>query len=271
MEFLKKHYEKVLLGVVLVGLAVAVAFVPLKIASERQALEDKTTSLLTPQVKQVPALELGSAEATLKSLAVPSLLDLSSTNKLFHPMPWQKANDGKLLKVEGGNIGPKAVTVTKITPLYSTFTLDTITTSDGAPRYIIGIQREAATDPNKRGKKQEGCSLKSPADDFSLVKVEGTPDAPTSLTLELKDTHEQAVLTKNQSFNKDLAFRRIDGYKADLKYEPEKKTWPDRRAGVGSPLLFNGEDYKIVAINASEVIIMSPNQKKWPIPYNANP
>ena len=36
MEFLKKHYEKVLLGVVLVGLTVGAASLPLMISGERQ-------------------------------------------------------------------------------------------------------------------------------------------------------------------------------------------------------------------------------------------
>ena len=46
MDFLKKHYEKVLLGVVLLGLAVAVAFLPFKIASEKQKLEDMRNRLI---------------------------------------------------------------------------------------------------------------------------------------------------------------------------------------------------------------------------------
>ena len=53
MDFLKKHYEKVLLGVVLLGLAVAVAFLPFKIASDKQALEDKRNQLIHPQRQAV--------------------------------------------------------------------------------------------------------------------------------------------------------------------------------------------------------------------------
>ena len=49
MDFLKKHYEKVLLGVVLLGLAVAVAFLPFKIASEKQKLEDMRNSSSIPR------------------------------------------------------------------------------------------------------------------------------------------------------------------------------------------------------------------------------
>ncbi len=58
MDFLKKHYEKVLLGVVLLGLAVAVAFLPFKIASEKQKLEDMRNTLINPNVKPLTNLDL---------------------------------------------------------------------------------------------------------------------------------------------------------------------------------------------------------------------
>ena len=44
MDFLKKHYEKVMLGVVLLGLAVAVAVLPFMIASEKEKLEEMKSS-----------------------------------------------------------------------------------------------------------------------------------------------------------------------------------------------------------------------------------
>ena len=61
MDFLKKHYEKVLLGVVLLGLAVAVAFLPFKIASEKQTLEDMRNQLIHPKVKPLTNLDLDPA------------------------------------------------------------------------------------------------------------------------------------------------------------------------------------------------------------------
>ncbi len=78
----------------------------------------------------------------------------------------------------------------------------------------------------------------------------------------MNDTGETAPVSKEQPF------KRIDGYMADLKYDPEKKVWPSRR--VGSTLTFDGEDYKVVAISGTEAIISAPNQKKWTIAYSAN-
>ena len=118
MDFLKKHYEKVLLGVVLLGLAVAVAFLPFKIASEKQKLEDMRNTLIHPKVKPLTNLDLSLPDSVLKRVAAPAMIDFSAPNKLFNPMPWQKAADGHLIKVDATNIGPNAVTITKMAPLY---------------------------------------------------------------------------------------------------------------------------------------------------------
>ena len=58
MDFLKKHYEKVLLGVVLVGLAVAVAFLPFVISSEQAKLKEMSDAVLTPRPKPLTNLDL---------------------------------------------------------------------------------------------------------------------------------------------------------------------------------------------------------------------
>ena len=91
MDFLKKHYEKIILGVVLLGLAVAVAFIPFKVGSERKELEDKRLSLIPRSVKPLTNLDLTVPETAIKRAAAPVALDFSSTHRLFNPMPWQKA------------------------------------------------------------------------------------------------------------------------------------------------------------------------------------
>src|SRR5438270_9581993 len=98
MDFLKKHYEKVLLGVVFVGLAVAAAFLPVKISSEKQKLEDLRTTLTHRTVKPLTNQDFTVAEDALKRVATPAFVDFSSTNRLFNPMSWQQTRDGKLLR-----------------------------------------------------------------------------------------------------------------------------------------------------------------------------
>ncbi len=264
MDFLKKHYEKVLLGVVLLGLAVAVAFLPLKIANEKQTLLNMRQQLINPKVKPLTNLDLTVPDNTLKRVAVPVTLDFSAPNRLFNPMLWQKAADGHLIKADESNIGPKALVITQIIPLYLKLTLDSVTTLGSEPRYVIGIENEAAANAHDRYKRQKFCSPQEKTELFTLRGVKATPN-PTNVVvlLELNDTRKRVELSKDQPF------RRVDGYMVDLKYPPESKTWKNRR--VGAKLPFNGEEYNIVAISEDEVVLSAKsNQKKWTVKYNAS-
>ncbi len=264
MDFLKKHYEKVLLGVVLVGLAVAVAFLPFKIASEKQKLEDMRNTLIHPKVKPLTNLDLTIYEGTLKLMATPAQIDLSSTNRLFNPMPWQQTRDVPPRLIRSDKAGPTAAIVTNIVPLYLRLFFDSVNiAADGSPKYVIGIQKEASPKTAERTKRSTLSRVGDKNDTFKLVEAQGPPDNPTNLVLQLSDTAETV------SLNKAVPFKRADGYMADIRYPLENKTWAARR--VGAHLAFNGEDYIIVAITQNEVILSAPNQKKWTIKSNAPP
>jgi hypothetical protein len=263
MDFLKKHYEKVLLGVVLLGLAVAVAFLPFKIASDKQDLENKRNTLIHPKVKELTNLDLSLPDTVLKRMAAPAMVDFSAPNKLFNPMPWQKEADGRLTKVDATKVGPKAVAITKITPLYLKLTLDSVTPLDSGARYGIGIERQAALSPRERPKMHEFGPVGTKTKTFTLRDVTAAPDNPTNVTvvLELNDTKQRVELSQEQPF------RRIDGYMVDLKYAQESKIRTSCR--VGDSLQLNGEEYKIVAISENEVLLSAKsNQKNWTVKYS---
>ena len=262
MDFLKKHYEKILLGVVLVGMAVALALLPFFIGSEKQKLADMASQVLHPKVKPLTNLDLTLSEQTLKRLASPAVIDFGPPNRLFNPMPWQKTSDGHLVLRE--SVGPNRIVVTNITPLYLELTLDSVNTSESTPQYVIGIERQAAANPGQRRKTQRLCGMNPPTknDTFTMLEVKGKPEDPTRIVVQLNDTGEKAVIGKDQPF------RRIDGYMADLHYDLEKKNWPHERVD-SRPLIFNGEEYKIVAINQNEVVLSAKlNGKKWAIKAN---
>jgi hypothetical protein len=265
MDFLKKHYEKVLLGVVLLGLAVAVVFLLLKIPSEKQKLEDMRNSLINRPVKALTNLDLALPDDMLKRMATPAMVDFSAPNKLFNPMPWQKAVDGRLIRADATNVGPNAVTITKLTPLYLKLTLDSVTPLDTGTRYVIGIEKEAALNPRDRNKTQKYCSLNTKNETFTLRDVKAAPDDPTNATvvLELNDSRQRVELSKEHPF------RRIDVYMVYFMYAPESKTWTARR--VGAELYLNGEGYNIVAITENDVVLSAKsNQKKWTVKYIAS-
>jgi hypothetical protein len=263
MQFLKKHYEKLILGIVLVGLLVAVGFIPVKVGAEKKELEDKRLSLIPRSVKPLTNIDLTASEGLIKRVGTPVTLNFSTPHRLFNPMPWQKAANGALIKYDDSHIGPKAVTVTKLTPLMLVISLDKVNVADNGVRYTIGVERQAAAQPAQRAKRETYCKVGDKTDTFTLKKIEGTPDNPTKLFLELNDTGETVVITKDQHYE------RVDGYMADLHYDPERGVWNNCR--IGRALHFNGEDYNVVAISQREVVLSArSNQKKWPIPYNAS-
>jgi hypothetical protein len=168
--------------------------------------------------------------------------------------------------VDSTNIGPNAVTITKMQPLWLKLTLDNVLVSDAGNRCVIGIEKEAAANLRDRNKTQKYCSPGTKTDTFTLRDVKIAPDNPTNVVgvvLELNDTGQRVTVTKDQ------LFRRVDGYTVDLKYAPENKTWTNRR--VGNALSFNNEEYNIVAITENEVVLSAKsNQKKWTIKYSAS-
>ena len=265
MEFLKKHYEKILLGAVLLGLAIAVAFLPFLISGEKEKLEEARDRIINHPIKPLSPQDLSRARNLLQELESTSKLDLSTSNRLFNPVQWQRAPDGRRIKIESGNeVGPKAVAVTKLAPLYLTLSYDRVDASDTPIRYRIGIEDEGALRPSDRYKHQTSVAIGGKNNLFTLKGIKGPPDNPTELDLEITDTGETVPVTKAKPYE------HVDGYTVDLKYDPEKKTWLNRR--VGSALSFAGEDYNIVAISSNEVVLSAKsNNKKTTITYKGAP
>lgn len=264
MDFVKKHYEKILLGFVLLGLVGALVFLPVMINRDHEEQEQMKEGILQGRPMPLAGLDLARETNVLGRLESPYVLDFSTTNKLFNPVPWQRKADGSLIK--GSQAGPSAAAVTKISPLYLILTLDSIETNEFGARYVVSVERQAAALPAQRGKRQHYASVgEKSIDAFTITAVEGSPENPSQLKLilQLKDTGERAVLSK------DKPFQRVDGYAADLKYDLEKppRTWQAQR--VGADLKFAGDDYIIVAIDQGAVVLSArSNQKKTTLNYS---
>jgi hypothetical protein len=262
MDFIKKNYEKILLSAVLFGLVGALVFLPFIIAADKQKQEEMRNQILTGPVKPLPDLDMTNEDNALSRLQSPYQLDFDTTNKLFNPLEWQKTADGRLFPIKNGNeVGAGAAVVTKITPLYFILSLDSVTTNDLGARYGIGVERQAASNPALRRKLPRFVSADDrKVDLFTLVEVKGAPENPDQLVLKLTDSGDTV------SVSKDKPFQRVDGYTADLKYDPERKTFNARR--VGALISFGGDDYYIVAIDSNTVILSAQsNQKRTTLQY----
>jgi hypothetical protein len=192
---------------------------------------------------------------------------------LFNPVQWQKQKDGTLIKnATGHETGPEAAVVTKITPLYYTITLDSVTTNELGARYAFSIEDQSAAIPSQRRKRPHFASMGKGNDTvldktvtgknegFILKEVKGPPENPDQLVLILADTQTNAIVLK------DKPFRRVDAYSADLRYDLGNYRGTGLRAG--DHLSFAGDDYNVIAIGENEVILLAQsNQKKYTLRY----
>src|SRR5436190_537222 len=138
MQFIKKNYEKILLGLVLIGLVVVAVFLIFLVNSEKeeQARRRDSSRQLPPKTRPEP--DLTQVEALLHRVQNPLYLNYSdSTNKLFNPERWQKPLAGPLIKNPIGTVLEKLEAI-KSTPLYLTISLETVSTTESGTRYGIG-------------------------------------------------------------------------------------------------------------------------------------
>jgi hypothetical protein len=255
MDFIKKNWEKVLLGVVLIGLLISVVGLPIKIAGEKDELQQIRVSITESPVSEIEAVDLSDVEATLARTKQPVRLDLTTSNRVFNPVTWKRSPSGQLLRVNTGEeIGVRAVRVESVSPLYLIVTFDSVLTSDSGSRYAIGVERQAADSKRARVKRQSYATVGEKNDNFRLREVKGSPEEPTSVELELSDTGQQVSLSKSKPFT------RVDGFTADLFYPPDNRKWAARRVGDKIPI--EREYYNIVAITEDEVVLSARSGKK---------
>jgi hypothetical protein len=260
MDFLKKHYEKVLLGVMLAGLIGVLVFMLFYIASDKDEMARKRESYVNPRVKALTNLDMTIQDSAISRLKSPYNLDLETTNKLLNPFEWQKAPDGSLIP-KATKTGLQVAVVTNISPLYLIVSLDSASTNELGARYVISVERQAAQTLAKRRKAPHYVSVgDKPNDAFALLEVKGAPENPDAVVLKLVDNGEVVTITK------DKPFRRVDGYTADFRYDPERKIFRGRR--IGDKLSFGGVDYVVVEVNQNELILSDQsNQKKTSLPF----
>jgi hypothetical protein len=259
MQFLKKNYEKILLGLVLAGLIGGLVFMLFYIADDKQKMEDAVNGVINTPVKPLADLDLTTNAAAMARVQSPYSLDFETGNKLFNSFEWNKGPDGRMFK-KVTNIAQVAA-VTGIAPLYFVLSLDSVATNDLGARYVIAVERQAASVPAKRRKQQRYVSLGEKANDtFALLDVKGAPENPDALIVKLVDTGETVTVTR------DKPYRRVDGYLADFRYDPEKKTFKAQREG--NRVSFGGADYLVFEVSSNELILSDQsNQKKTSLPF----
>jgi hypothetical protein len=267
MSFFKKHYEKVILSIVLLLLAVAAAALPLEVSRVRQFLDEQLNSVVETTPRPFEEIDLSTNRAVIQRLATPVDLTFGEPHNVFNPVQWQKRSDGVLIKIPtSSHKGAAALVVTKIEELKLSVSYEGVEQTADNIRYQFLISRDGAGSQDAR-RKQSASPAQPRNNIFTLTEVLGPKEAPVAFKLRLKDEKEDITVTK------DKPYTRVVGFAADLKYPLHNQTFPRVRAKEVLPrLIQDDETYNIVAITANEVVLSAKsNDKRTTLKLNPSP
>jgi hypothetical protein len=216
--------------------------------------DSKMDATAPKKLKEMPPLDMAAERNAIQTVKNPEPVVLSGAHNTFNPVTWKRKPDGTLMKILVE--GPQALSITSIKPVYMTISYDRAAGSG----FYMTIQS-----PNGR-KTQEYLKVNEKVKSglFTIKEAKGgTPEDPNELVLEFTANQETISVKKDQPIQK------VEGFVADLKYEPENKTFNKQR--VGDNLIISGEPYKVIAISTNEVRVGSNSGKQTTIKWTGTP
>jgi len=257
MDFLKRHYEKIILIVVLLGLAGAAAWLPLATSRAKEQLSALDVGAVTPKAYK-PA-DLSTNMAAMQKEKTPATFSFSGDHNVFNPVTWKQRYDGEIFVIPTSN-DADIVKILKIYPLRMVISFEKILPSG---TFHLGVVQEALQ-KFPVPKTAQYADMNSTNKLFVLREARGSQSETNDLLIELADTREKVLVSKNNPYV------RTNGYAADLRYDPESKTMKDVR--VNDILTFGGDSYKVIALTRNEVrVLANSNQKPTTIRWTGAP
>ena len=254
MDFIKKHYEKIILAVVLLGLAGAAAYLPFLVSSIRAELEE---SIRPTKAKEFQAKDLSGDIALLNRAKNPSSVIIAGPeHNTFNPVGWLNRN-GTLVKDRFyGRTGPNALIIKETRPLYLRIAFDpTKELKEENPRYYFAVTREAAVKKSERRKVTRLARHRDKNDIFILKEIKGNPMKPDSFVIELLDSNKTITVNALQEYTE------ITGHQADLVYPPsnDRKFTSQRK---GDKISVEKRNYEVVFVSETEVVLSDEKTSK---------
>ncbi|NBV24326.1 MAG: hypothetical protein EBS05_20710 [Proteobacteria bacterium] len=266
MEFLKNHYEKLILGLMLLLMAVAGVVLAMEVSSVQEDLDKYRKLTLEGGGKPAPKEDMSSYSNALVRAMNPPQVDFATVHRVFNPAAWYSDTNNALLA--GTNLGVSRLTVEKIVPQQLKLELVSTGGVPGRETVSLNVVREfARTVADQKGRKTLTVNATNitintidPTRKVMLIfrKLGGTPEAPEA-NLELVEPGKEPlpiVLSKAQA-----AFTMVYEYVAELYYAPDQQIWrlPQRK---DAPLIFAGDTNIIVEITATNVLIRAESNGK---------
>ena len=264
LNMLKKHYEKIVLVVVLLTVAGASLLLTLRAGDERQKLADQLQQKVAGNKKPFKPADLTTSIAALERLSAPIEVNLAGEHKTFNPNTWVRKAGGSIMPVkDSGGTGARGLILTGTHPLDLSITFVAVAGTGDPYRYQFNVLRDHEKQAAKRRPSTVSLNEGSKNDLFVLREIHGPKENPTEAVIELLDGGDRATLVKDKPFTKGLAFA------ADLRYEVENKMINGKRAD--ETVVLSGVAYKIVAIDKDAIIVQAPNKVRTTVKLTPAP
>ena len=263
MEFLRKHYEKVILSVVLLLLAVAAAYLPARVQAVDRSIDNE---IKRENPKPFTPLNTETNSAILRQSQKKLRVKLSGPkHNLFNPVGWIRNKDGLIKDPYYGMRGPEALIAKKIDPLYFSIEYDNIVTNGAEIFYSFGVTRQADAKKANRRRMTRRVQIGRESDIFTLKEVKGRLTRPDEFVIRLlADNREIRVSGKQTEPYKEIA-----GYTVDLIYKPDERKFNAKRRG--DTIKIAKKWYEIVVVSENEVVVKdSKTTKQTTIRVNAS-
>lgn len=278
MEFLKNHYEKIVLSVVLLLMAVAAVLLVVQVRSVEDELAIFRRDIVGTGGQTVEQTKTNAYTAILTKAQPPSV-NLVQPHKVFNPERWLMDTNRNL--ISGKDVGVAKLQLLEVQPMQLKLEL-VVSGSAERQSYLVNITREYALKtidqrPAKRSVTLNSTNyLDAPSKLRYIVAraIEGPPENPT-VTL---DYQEPGKELQKITLTKDKPFSAVVEFGVKLFYPVEKIAFPNplRKDVVwerkDAPLIFAGDTNIIVDITLSNVIVKAvSNDKTTTIPLSGSP
>ena len=274
MEFLKAHFEKIILSAVLLGLIAAAVVLAIQAMTFLGHVKVDTGGPTSVGPK-VPAVETTNYQATIQSALAPKLVDYDKPHKIFNPFKvLQSSLDDKLYTSQ--DFGVQKLLVEKIKPLSlilfphvrtygerSSLYMFVTPEYETVPAYAREVARSVSYPVNvKRPQKIAIGRTVSKAKNLTLTitNVVGDISVDAGKIKILAELSMDGYGTNGISLTMSNEWRMVIEYAADLIYPPENKQYPDAR--VGTPMYFFNDTNRVMEIQADSVTVKEESSGK---------
>lgn len=253
MQFIKKHYDKIILSAVLLLLAVVAVMLPFAVSAFKTELATSRIQTATTPPAPFEHTDLSTNKALIARSAAPKAPVLSGEHNLLNPRTWTRRADGTLVKSEfGAEQGIDAIRVVKIDALKLSVEFVNPDLSLATPTYKFKlINPETRTTNTYTLQQGQQASRVIP---IAIKSVVGPANNPTAFALTLRMANRPEETIDEVGPNK--AFERVVGYVAEFYNTSNQQRIPAKKKGDNLPNLpGDSETYTIINIEAASALI----------------